>query len=89
MKSDIDKHHDKYPSLTRPPEESIQVITWINAVKLKPDCDIIVLIATPSPAEPVWFGSYNDETDEWTTPDGMPVAYRVTHWAEMPSGPNP
>ena len=80
---------DRWSDLKRTPEESIQTITWINAVLRKPDCDIIVLVATPSPAEPVWLGSYSDETDEWTSPDGMPIAYRVTHWAEMPSGPNP
>lgn len=64
-----------------------EIIMWIDADLQKPDDDIIVLVATPSPGEPVWPGYYDSESNEWMVPDGLPFGYKVTHWAEMPSGP--
>ncbi len=65
-----------------------ETITWIDVDLQKPDDDIVVLAATPSPGEPVWPGYFDSETNDWMMADGrIPFGYRVTHWAEMPSGP--
>ena len=64
-----------------------ETITWIDVASEKPDSDITVLIKIPSPGEPVWFGYFSDESNQWMTIDNMPVNYSVTHWAQMPEGP--
>lgn len=64
-----------------------ETINWIDADSQRPDDDIIVLVATPSPGEPVWPGYYDSESNEWKISDGLPFGYKVTHWAEMPEGP--
>lgn len=67
--------------------QSTETITWIDADSQKPDDDIIVLVASPTPSEPVWPGYYDSESNQWMIPDGFPFSNRVTYWAEMPSGP--
>jgi hypothetical protein len=49
------------------------------------DQGMIVLVATPSPGEPVWPGYLEDGL--WRFADGTMTGYEVTHWAEMPGGP--
>lgn len=64
----------------------IETIHWIDVALDQPDEGMLVLVKTPSPSEPVWFGYL--ENEEWFTPDNQPYAYKVTHWAEMPEGPD-
>ena len=62
-----------------------ETLEWVH-VSNPPDEGIIVLIATPSPSEPTWPGYLED--GEWRFADGTMTGYAVTHWAEMPAGPN-
>ncbi|MFY7751545.1 MAG: hypothetical protein ACOVQU_07085 [Exiguobacterium acetylicum] len=62
-------------------EEKLQ---WVPAIT-PPDEGMIVLVATPSPGEPVWPGYLEDGI--WRFADGNSTGYEVTHWAEMPAGP--
>jgi hypothetical protein len=62
-----------------------ETIKWIPVNQSLPDEEIIVLVKTPSPGEPVWPG-YLD-CGEWRSAEGGLFAYEATHWAEMPEGP--
>jgi hypothetical protein len=66
---------------------SLETITWIDVDSEMPDDDILVLVATPSLAEQVWPGYFDSEKNAWALPDGIPFGDRVTHWAQMPAGP--
>ena len=59
--------------------------TWIPVADQLPDDDSSVLIALNGESgEPVWIG-YHD-ADGWHSSEGMPVA--VTHWQDIPAGPD-
>jgi hypothetical protein len=60
---------------------------WIDVKTELPDADTIVLIFTPSQdaAEPVWLGYYDDEVNQWRTPEGSLIT--VTHWQPLPEPP--
>lgn len=61
-------------------------IRWRNARAFKPDSDVTVLLFMPkSDSEPVWPGYWTGA--EWMLADGS-GATGVTHFAEMPIGPN-
>jgi len=62
-----------------------ETINWVSVKDSLPDEDIVVLVKTPSPGEPVWPGYLLQ--GEWTWVDGSIAAYEVTHWADMPVGP--
>lgn len=63
-----------------------ETIKWIDVNVELPDDGTTVLVHIPEAnSERVWLG-YLDE-DEWITVDAMPFTNRVTHWAELPSGP--
>jgi hypothetical protein len=59
-----------------------ETITWIDVNSQLPDSDILVLVATPSPGEPVWPGYFDSAANEWMISDGLAFAYKVTHWGE-------
>jgi hypothetical protein len=60
---------------------------WIDVKAELPDADTIVLAFNPSQdmAEPVWLGYYDDEVNQWRTPEGSIIT--VTHWQELPEPP--
>ena len=60
---------------------------WTDAKTELPDADTIVLVFTPSQdaAEPVWLGYYDDEVNQWRTPEGSIIT--VTHWQSLPETP--
>jgi hypothetical protein len=67
---------------------STETITWIPAAEQLPDAELTVLC---SGAETGVFDGFLDGTDEagkpvWRDVTAMPV-YDVTHWAELPKGP--
>lgn len=68
------------------PLSQVEHIVWHPVESVMPDDDKTVLIRTPSPGEPVWFG-FHDSNDGWYYTDGSKVNYEVTHWAELPEGP--
>lgn len=55
-------------------------VGWISVDECLPDEGLNVLIANDND---LWIG--NLDGDFWYTAEGMPMA--VTHWAEMPEGP--
>lgn len=61
-----------------------EVITWIDCAAELPDSDTSVLIRMPDCDERVWIGYLDGE--HWRTAEGFDAG-RVTHWAEIPSGP--
>lgn len=63
----------------------IETIVWHAVGMTMPDEGITVLVKTPSAGEPVWLGYLDD--GEWHTPEGFDFAYSVTHWADLPAGP--
>lgn len=64
---------------------SQEVITWISCANCYlPDADTTVLMRLPDCDERVWLGYWNG--DHWLTVDGM-KAGRVSHWADVPAGP--
>lgn len=60
-----------------------QVITWISTDEEMPDADTAVLIRTPDSDERVWIGWFDGE--RWMMEAGP--AGRVTHWSDIPQGP--
>ncbi len=62
-----------------------ETIHWHAVGDCLPDADTTVLVrfAPGTTGEPVWLASF-DGTD-WHDIEGF--AQRVTHWAEMPAGP--
>ena len=54
---------------------------WVSALQRLPDSDINVLVWD---GVDVWLGYFED--DEWRTVDSV-SAPDVTHWAELPEGP--
>ena len=62
-----------------------EVITWIScADDHLPDADTSVLIRMLDSDERVWIGYWNGY--DWITAEGF-VAGRVSHWADIPAGP--
>ena len=62
-----------------------EVITWIACADELPDDSTTVLIRMLDSDERVWLGYlYGD--GGWMTVEGF-KAGRVSHWAEMPAGP--
>lgn len=62
-----------------------EVIKWIPVADQLPDDEITVLVFHPSMDEPVWLAYYEDHN--WFSPDGYWLEGAVTHWAEIPAGP--
>ena len=60
-------------------------IEWFSASAVLPDSDMVVLIANTI-REP-WIGFYDDESEFWRNADGSACTSAVTHWAELPNGP--
>lgn len=60
---------------------------WIRCNDELPDDEIIVLVALDDESEPVWLGYHDSSTGGWYTPDQSRFGCNVTHWAEMPEGP--
>jgi hypothetical protein len=63
-----------------------ETIKWIDTLEQLPDDDLTVLIWSASSDQGVWIG-YMD-ADEWRFVDGSKCLELVTHWAELPKGPN-
>ena len=59
-----------------------ETIKWISVDDEMPDDEMTVLIAGD---ELVWI-AYHDAGD-WIFDNGSKCTQRVTHWAEMPEGP--
>lgn len=57
---------------------------WKRVDDEMPDSDSTVLIFHKDEDEPVWLGYHDGET--WRTVEGTRTA--VSHWSEMPDGPN-
>lgn len=60
---------------------------WIPVGERLPDDDLTVMVACKDSDEPVWLG-YHDETGWVSATDGAPITGLVTHWKQMPEGPN-
>lgn len=63
-----------------------EVIVWKSVDTEMPDDGIDVLVRTASPSFPVWIGAHDTDSG-WSWCDGSAIAYYVTHWAELPEGP--
>jgi hypothetical protein len=63
-----------------------ETIVWKDACEELPDDGIEVLVTCGSPSYPVWIGVH-DGDDGWRDPEGLPIAYVIYYWADMPSGP--
>lgn len=62
-------------------------INWIPAAERLPDDEMTVLFAAKGLNEPVWLGYHLN--GGWYTADGLSISPGcVTHWADMPAGPN-
>jgi hypothetical protein len=65
-----------------------ETLVWFDAHLFKPDDSETVLIALSEPdTEPVWFGWYESEADEWLCASSANVVNDVSYWAKMPAGP--
>jgi len=65
-----------------------ETLVWFDAHLFKPDDSETVLIALSEPdTEPVWFGWYESEADEWRCASSANVVSDVSYWAKMPAGP--
>ena len=60
-------------------------VQWIPVSDRLPDDELTVLVFMPHASEQVWLGFYAD--GNWRCADGFYMAHPVTHWAEMPEGP--
>ena len=62
-------------------------IIWHDATKELPDSDSDVLILCDSCSTPVWIGHHDGE--RWDYADGGMLRHTiVSHWAELPPGPD-
>lgn len=69
------------------PKDGFELLRWKKIAKDGlPDSDLTVLAFSPEANEPVWLMFHDGEC--WVYPDGTPTHLAVTHWAEMPAGPN-
>lgn len=72
-----------------------ETITWISVGERMPDVERTVLLHVPEADDPIWVGYLDSDPDAglsspyevWRWADGMRVAQRVTHWADLPAGP--
>jgi hypothetical protein len=88
----------KAKTLADPGLALVELIQWHDANEVQPDEGITVLLFVPAASEPVFPGYLDVVTDEtvWRWADGSRVDENnagdlnkvVTHWAEMPGGPN-
>jgi hypothetical protein len=58
---------------------------WIPVNERLPDEDITVMLHQPDTSDPWILGSRDG--DDWRTQDGCWIIYGVTHWADLPAGP--
>lgn len=64
-----------------------ETIEWVNVDEQLPDDEFTVLFAANGLNEPVWLGYHL--SSGWYTADGLAINPGcVTHWADMPAGPN-
>lgn len=64
-----------------------EIIQWFDAeVELPVKDGELVLVRYQSGEMSTWIGSYDTGDGEWTDCDGFGLV-GVTHWAEMPKGP--
>ncbi|MCQ8116118.1 DUF551 domain-containing protein [Methylomonas rosea] len=64
----------------------LEAIEWLDVNESLPDDEMTVLLYHRAMCEPVWLGYCLGEG--WFTADGEPLPDGVvTHWAEMPAGP--
>jgi len=61
-----------------------EVITWVSCADELPDSDTSVLIRMLDSDDRVWIGYWDGET--WLTAEGF-KAGRVSHWSDIPAGP--
>jgi Protein of unknown function (DUF551) len=65
---------------------AFETVTWLPAAERLPDDETTVLITLVGGSEPTWLGFLLD--GEWRDAcTGDTFAGVVTHWAEMPLGP--
>lgn len=69
-------------------DEAFETITWIPVAQELPDHAMTCLVAVNGEAEPTWLGFLNDENAWCDVSTGAPFASPVTHWADLPAGPN-
>jgi hypothetical protein len=70
----------------RPVVESLR---WIATEDDLPDAGVTVLLFSADAGEPVWPGYFDEASAHgyvWRCADGSQID-DVTHWAEMPAGP--
>jgi hypothetical protein len=65
--------------------ESNDLVQWISCDESLPDDETTVLVFMPDADEPVAFGFHDG--GEWFTASFSALPRPVTHWAEMPAGP--
>lgn len=63
-----------------------ETIHWIATADEMPDDDMAVLVRSGSPCWPVWIASHNGDSG-WEYEDGTRLQFPVSHWAELPEGP--
>lgn len=63
-----------------------ETIKWIDVNDSLPDADIEVLVCSTNENFPVWIGYHDSEAWNWVSGFRVLIG-EVTHWAEMPTGP--
>lgn len=62
-----------------------ELLIWRPATVL-PDSDTTVLVQLDDGDQSVWAGYWDDAAGLWRDAEGMPFAFAVMAWADMPSG---
>lgn len=64
----------------------MQIINWHPVATSLPDSDITVMVALDGDSEPVWMAHFDGAA--WiSVSDGTDITAEVTHWADIPEGP--
>ena len=66
----------------------IETILWHLSSATLPDAGLSVLMFIPAADDPIYFGYWDDDEQAWIHDSGLKVKEAVTHWAEVPGGPN-
>lgn len=66
--------------------DAIESVTWVHVNDQLPDDEMTVLLYHPTLNEPIWLGYVNQNFFYDVQGDQLPAG-AVTHWADMPWGP--
>lgn len=65
-----------------------ETIVWHLESAELPDAGLSVLMFVPTASDPIYTGYWDDDEQAWIHDSGLRVKEEVTHWAEMPGGPD-